>query len=151
MWKAGGRREARTSRASRSVNRTAPLLPGSKPVLAARRIEIEFVMHDAAVLAAALGARVRGRLLSLAIAARQPATLERAPYDSPNTEALAHREDVTFGISREDRIRRLDRNDAIEAAAPGAVIVLAGMKAQRAIPNFISDKIPLKALRIVGV
>lgn len=40
--------------------------------------------------------------------------------------------------------------DAIEVAAPGGTVVLAGIKGMRAIDGFVSDSVVLKALRVRG-
>ena len=40
--------------------------------------------------------------------------------------------------------------EALDYAAPGGTVVLAGVKGMRPIPDFVSDKIVLKELRVLG-
>jgi len=40
--------------------------------------------------------------------------------------------------------------DALDFAAPGGTVVLAGVKGWKAIPDFVSDKIVIKEIRILG-
>ena len=62
-------------------------------------------------------ARVGRHRLALAVAAGEPAALERAPDDGAEAEALADREDVALDVAREDRVRRLRRDEALELSA----------------------------------
>lgn len=41
--------------------------------------------------------------------------------------------------------------DAMEAVRPGGTVVLAGLKHDQAVPNFVSDRVVLKELRLQGV
>src|SRR5262249_27757402 len=64
--------------------------------------------------------RVRRRRRALAIAARQPSAFKRTPHHRPEPVRLAHGEYLALRLARQDRVRRLRRDEAPQPAALAA-------------------------------
>src|SRR5262249_25888084 len=54
---------------------------------------------------------------ALAVAPGEPAALQGAPHDRPEAMRLAHGKDLALRLAREDGVRRLRRDEALEVAA----------------------------------
>src|SRR5262249_46600571 len=82
-----------------------------------RRIHIEARRDEGAELAGV--ARTGGVRdgPALAVAPGEPAALQGAPHDRPEAMRLAHGKDLALRLAREDGVRRLRRDEALEVAA----------------------------------
>src|SRR5262249_38208743 len=81
-----------------------------------RRVHLEPWRDEGAELRRVAGTRVLGHRLALAVAAAQPPSFQRAPDDCPETVRLTHREDLPLRLARENRVRRLRRDESFERA-----------------------------------
>src|SRR5262245_28513809 len=99
------------------IGQTRQLLDDLQPPRRPRRAHVEARCHEGAELALVSCTRLFRRRHALAVATRQPSALEGAPHHRPESVRLTHGKDLALGLARQDRIRRLRRDEALEPAA----------------------------------
>jgi threonine dehydrogenase-like Zn-dependent dehydrogenase len=78
-----------------------------------------------------------------------------ATIDVENEDAKRRIRELTGGVGAEVVVEVSSRStapvaEALDYVAPGGTVVLAGVKGMRPIPGFVSDKIVLKEIRVLG-